>query len=104
MSVVLVVLETAQVEVKATNRILDSWWLSYSIMSAPFMKHEGSLLSSQQPAAEPCLEPYESSPHPHTLLLLTGFNYSLLSKPRFSKRFPLFLPSFLPSFLLPSSY
>jgi hypothetical protein len=33
------------------------------------MKSEDSLAYLQQPATEPYLEPVESSPYPHTLLL-----------------------------------
>jgi hypothetical protein len=35
--------------------------------STPFMKLEALLPCSQEATAGPCLEPNESSPHPHTL-------------------------------------
>jgi hypothetical protein len=58
--------------------------------SPPFMKTEGSLPYSQEPATGPCHEPNESSPHPPTDF--------------FKIHFSVVLPSTSRSFLVVSSF
>jgi len=48
--------------------LLEKLVVTQSRNSSPFMKPEGSLLCSQEPATNPYPEPDESSPEPPSLL------------------------------------